>query len=94
MQATLFLGPVNFYYELNGKKFCVEANAGDSNFISPFVKHSFTSRDGDADAGIPAIVAVTYGGHMRGIHRAVHLTRGARERGGKDGFLNPGRYAV
>ena len=72
MQATLFLGPVNFYYELNGKKFCVEANAGDSNFISPFVKHSFTSRDGDADAGIPAIVAVTYGGHMRGIHKAVH----------------------
>jgi methylphosphonate synthase len=63
MQSTLFLGPVNFYYETtDGEQFCVEANAGDSNFISPFIKHSFTSREGD---GLPAIVAVTYGGAVR-----------------------------
>jgi hypothetical protein len=27
-QTTLFVGPVNFYYELRGKKYCVEANTG------------------------------------------------------------------
>ena len=62
MQTTFFIGPVNFYYELRGKKYCFEANTGDSNFISPFVKHSFTSRDPNEDA---IIIAVTYGGGVR-----------------------------
>jgi hypothetical protein len=62
MQTTFFIGPVNFYYELRGKKYCFEANTGDSNFISPFVKHSFTSRDPDQQA---LIIAVTYGGAVR-----------------------------
>jgi choline kinase len=62
MQTTFFIGPVNFYYELRGKKYCFEANTGDSNFISPFVKHSFASRDPDQQA---LIIAVTYGGSVR-----------------------------
>ena len=62
MQTTFFVGPVNFYYELRGKKYCFEANTGDSNFISPFVKHSFASRDPDQQA---LIIAVTYGGSVR-----------------------------
>ena len=35
-QMTTFVGPVNFYWEVNGKKFCKEMNTGDSNFITPF----------------------------------------------------------
>jgi len=61
-QTTFFIGPVNFYYELRGKKYCYEANTGDSNFISPFVPHSFTSRDPSQQA---LIIAVTYGGACR-----------------------------
>lgn len=62
MQTTFFIGPVNFYYELRGKKYCFEANTGDSNFISPFVPHSFASRDPSQQA---LIIAVTYGGAVR-----------------------------
>lgn len=46
MQTTLFVGPVNFYYEgSDGTKRTAEMNTGDSNFISSFVPHSFASRD-------------------------------------------------
>lgn len=65
MQMTLFLGPVNFYYEIDGVKYMREASLGDSNFISPFVKHSFTVRDEPGAPGYPAIVACTYGGNVR-----------------------------
>ena len=67
MQTTLCLGPVDFYYEVGGQKFCVEANAGDTNFISPFVKHSFARRsyDGTDAPGIPAIVALIPATHHK-----------------------------
>ena len=39
-QMTTFVEPVNFYWEVNGKKFCGNEH-GDSNFITPFLKHSF-----------------------------------------------------
>jgi len=58
-QITLFIGPVNFYYEdSNGKMICCEMNTGDSNYITPFVKHSFASRDKDS---FTCILAVTFG---------------------------------
>ncbi len=60
-QMTTFVGPVNFYWEVNGKKFCKEMNTGDSNFITPFWKHSFTSRDKSKEA---YIVAVTFSGDV------------------------------
>jgi len=37
-QATFFVGPVNFYWEVNGQKFCREMNTGDSNYITPSLK--------------------------------------------------------
>ena len=60
-QMTTFVGPVNFYWEVNGKKYCQEMNTGDSNFITPFWKHSFTSRDSSKEA---YIVAVTFSGDV------------------------------
>ena len=61
-QVTMFFGPVNFYYEINGKKMVQEMNTGDTNFISPFVPHSFTKRDKTKEA---FIVAVTFGGRAK-----------------------------
>ena len=44
-QYGLFVGPVNFYWEdLDGQVHCSEMNTGDSNYITPFIKHSFTNR--------------------------------------------------
>jgi methylphosphonate synthase len=56
-QTTLFLGPVNFYWQVDGKSHAVALDAGDSNYITPFWPHSFTARDAARPA---AIVAVTY----------------------------------
>jgi len=63
MQATFFVGPVDFYYkDQHGVVHRKEMNTGDSNFISPFVPHSFTARDPDVEC---IIIAVTYGGAVR-----------------------------
>eukprot|EP00405_Crypthecodinium_cohnii_P031507 CAMPEP_0206524588 /NCGR_PEP_ID=MMETSP0324_2-20121206/68263_1 /ASSEMBLY_ACC=CAM_ASM_000836 /TAXON_ID=2866 /ORGANISM="Crypthecodinium cohnii, Strain Seligo" /LENGTH=692 /DNA_ID=CAMNT_0054019163 /DNA_START=48 /DNA_END=2123 /DNA_ORIENTATION=- len=63
MQMTMFIGPVDFYYrDRHGKVHRCEMNTGDSNFISSFVPHSFTSRDENKEA---LIIAVTYGGSVR-----------------------------
>ena len=61
-QMTFFIGPVNFYWEVNGKKYCTEMNTGDSNYITPFWPHSFASRDANQ---LALIIAVTYGGDVR-----------------------------
>ena len=60
-QCTFFIGEVNFYWETNGTKHCVEMNTGDSNYITPFVPHSFTSRN-ENELGV--IIAVTFGGEV------------------------------
>jgi methylphosphonate synthase len=60
-QVTFFVGPVNFYWESNGKKYCSEMNTGDSNYITPFVPHSFTSRKEGEEC---YIIAVTFGGRI------------------------------
>lgn len=63
-QLTFFVGEVNFYWISNGKRYCREMNTGDSALITPFVPHSFTSRNPDEEErGL--IVAVTYGGAVR-----------------------------
>jgi hypothetical protein len=61
-QATFFVGPVNFYWETGGRYYCAEMNTGDSNYITPFVPHSFASRDPSRHA---LIIAVTYGTMLR-----------------------------
>ena len=63
-QLTFFVGPVNFYYKYKGEYFCEEMNTGDSNYIPPFVPHSFTSRDKQKET---YIVAVTFGGNFKNI---------------------------
>lgn len=56
-QLTFFIGPVNFYCTIRGKHQCVPMNTGDSCIITPFVPHSFTTRD---SSQYSAIVAVTF----------------------------------
>jgi hypothetical protein len=56
-QMTAFIGPVNFYWEVDGTKYCKEMDSGSSNYITPFIKHSFTSRDSSQPA---IIIAVTF----------------------------------
>lgn len=61
-QMTFFIGAVNFYWESGGEKHCMEMRTGDSNYITPFVPHSFTSRT----PGAPGlIIAVTFAGAVR-----------------------------
>ncbi len=61
-QINLFVGPVNFYYEVKGKKYCEEMNTGDSSYISPYIRHSFTSRNKNK---LAYIVAVTTGSSFK-----------------------------
>jgi hypothetical protein len=60
-QTTLFIGPVNFYWEVNGQKHSAELTTGDSNYITPFWPHSFASRNAGE---LALIIAVTYGGEV------------------------------
>ncbi|MBT5399076.1 hypothetical protein HOL24_00885 [bacterium] len=68
-QMTFFVGPVNFYYEVGGKKYCEQMSTGDSNYITPFIPHSFTSRDGLQEA---YIVAITFGGDVRRAQKEIY----------------------
>ena len=58
-QFTYFIGPVNFYYILNGKKKVAIMNTGDSMYISPYIKHSFTTRK-NVNKELGKILAITY----------------------------------
>lgn len=62
-QFTYFVGPVNYYFEWAGRRYCVPMRTGDSVWGLPFVPHSFTARG----TGEPAyILALTYGGGLTG----------------------------
>lgn len=61
-QMTFFIGPVNFYCTIRGKRQCVAMNTGDSCIITPFVPHSFTTRD---SSQYSAIIAVTFSTRVR-----------------------------
>ena len=61
-QINLFVGPVNFYYEIDNKKYCMKMNTGDSSYISPFIKHTFTKR---GENTLAYIVAVTTGSGLK-----------------------------
>ncbi|MEK6932726.1 MAG: hypothetical protein AABW56_02930 [Nanoarchaeota archaeon] len=69
-QMTFFIGPVNFYWEVNGKKHSREMSTGDSNYITPFHRHSFSSRDKSKDA---IIIAVTFGGDVRRAQKELYV---------------------
>ncbi|MDP3696580.1 MAG: hypothetical protein Q8R55_00950, partial [Candidatus Taylorbacteria bacterium] len=58
-QVTFFIGPVNFHWkDKEGKNYVCQMNTGDTNYIVPFVPHTFTTRRN----GEGLILAVTYGG--------------------------------
>lgn len=58
-QITYFIGTVNFYWiDKKGNKHVRKMNTGDINYITPFVPHTFTTRE----EGKGLILAVTYGG--------------------------------
>ena len=56
-QITYFIGKVNFYYLDKNKKKVAIMNTGDSMFISPYVPHTFASRDANLNTHI---IAVTF----------------------------------
>jgi methylphosphonate synthase len=63
-QATFFIGPVNYYCTIRGKRHCKAMNTGDSCLITPYVPHSFTTRDSSQYA---AIVAITFSTGVRDV---------------------------
>ncbi|SVC83275.1 uncharacterized protein METZ01_LOCUS336129, partial [marine metagenome] len=64
-QFTYFIGEVNFYYiDSDGGKKVAVMNTGDSMYITPFVSHSFASRNGAKQPGL--ILALTYGNKITG----------------------------
>ena len=64
-QFTYFIGDVNFYYRTpKGEKKVDVMNTGDSMYITPFVSHTFTTRNGAKQNGL--ILALTYGGKLTG----------------------------
>lgn len=67
-QNTFFVGPVNFYWKIDGQTYMDQMDTGDSNYITPFVPHSFASRDSSRDA---YIVAVTFTGKLDTVHQDV-----------------------
>lgn len=69
-QMTFFIGPVNFYWEVNGKRFCREMDTGDSNYITPFWPHSFATRD---TSKLALILAVTFGGEVRRAQKELYV---------------------
>lgn len=68
-QLTFFVGPVNFYWEVNGEKHCAKMNTGDSNYITPFWKHSFTARNADE---LCLILAITFGSEVRKAQKEIY----------------------
>ncbi len=56
-QFTFFIGEVNFYWKDSLGYHCKEMNTGDSNYIPPFIPHSFTSRNQNQ---LGLIIAVTF----------------------------------
>jgi hypothetical protein len=74
-QMTFFIGPVNFYYQVRGTSYMAEMNTGDSNYITPFNPHSFTSRDGDQ---LALIIAVTFEGDVARAQKEMYLLGGTR----------------
>jgi quercetin dioxygenase-like cupin family protein len=54
-QFTYFVGEINFYYRENNKKKVIQMNTGDSVYISPYIPHTFSTRNQSLDSFIIAI---------------------------------------
>src|SRR6185369_16682133 len=60
-QLTFYIGEVNVYWIIGGRRHCARMNTGDSSYMAPFIPHSFTSRG----ARLGLIIAVTYAGDVQ-----------------------------
>lgn len=54
-QFTYFVGEINFYYKDRNVKKVIKMNTGDSVYISPYVPHTFATRNKDLKSFIIAI---------------------------------------
>ena len=61
-QFTFFIGEVNFYWKDQSGYHCKTMNTGDSNYIPPFIPHSFASRNKNK---LGLIIAVTFADILR-----------------------------
>ncbi|NKQ58215.1 hypothetical protein HFP15_35725 [Amycolatopsis sp. K13G38] len=73
-QYTMYVGPVNHYWEIDGRRYAAEMHTGDSSYHTPFRPHTFTSRSATERA---LILAVTFGGNVRRAQRELYAL-GAR----------------
>jgi uncharacterized RmlC-like cupin family protein len=63
-QMAIAVGPVNFYWKVGNRAHLAKMSTGGSNYIPPFVRHTYTSRDASREA---YIVAVTFPGKLEHI---------------------------
>lgn len=61
-QITFFIGTVNFYWEIDERRYSQPMNSGDSAYITPMVPHSFANRDA---RGRAVVIAVTYAAQVQ-----------------------------
>jgi methylphosphonate synthase len=73
-QYSMYVGPVNHYWEIDGRRYAAEMRTGDSSYTTPFRPHTFTSRSATERA---LILAVTFGGDVRRAQRELY-TLGTR----------------
>ncbi len=73
-QYSMYVGPVNHYWNIDGRRYAAEMNTGDSSYTTPFRPHTFTSRSATERA---LILAITFGGHVRRAQRELYAL-GAR----------------
>jgi hypothetical protein len=68
-QYSMYVGPVNHYWEIDGCRYSAEMNTGDSSYTTPFRPHTFTSRSATSEA---LILAVTFGGKVWRAQREMY----------------------
>jgi transcriptional regulator with XRE-family HTH domain len=69
-QYTFYVGPINFYWSLNGDRYQSEMNTGDSTYGTPWWPHTFATREPNKQA---YILAVTFGGDVRRAQRELYI---------------------
>lgn len=69
-QYTLYVGAINFYHEIDGRRYARELDTGDSSYNTPWWPHTFTTRDPAREA---YILAITFGGHTRRAQKELYV---------------------
>ena len=74
-QFTFFVGPINYYYEAEGKKYCVCMQTGDTVFGLPYFPHTFAKRE----ESTAFILALTFGNRLLGDAQQELVALGAEK---------------